>query len=356
MSEVKNVKISELAEANTIYDGCCMPIVQNGETKKVYYSTIKQEILKEVSEGVAGDTLPIGSYIPWTKTTAPANWLLCDGSAISRTDYLELFNVIGTTFGAGDGSTTFNLPNLKGKVMVGLNEDDTDFNKIGKTGGEKTHTLTVDEMPNHNHLVHLASTTFVTGGTAYAAQYSDAGNINTYSVGGDEPHNNLQPYIVSTYIIKAKQSAGLVATVEDVLTSTSTTNALSANQGKVLNEKIKGTTLFESTAGDNSGSLSLNDTIANYDEVKVDFIVILSDYTLNDSKRVSIKDNRCISLTANLAHSDGLQLLEMARYLFSGATLSRQHETTSRIGTNGAVSFEETSERIRITKITGYSY
>ena len=98
-----------------------------------------------------GDTLPVGSIMPYPKATAPENWLICDGSAISRTDYSELFNAIGTTFGEGDGSTTFNLPNIKGRTIVGLDTDDTDFNTIGKTLGEKTHTLTVAEMPEHNH-------------------------------------------------------------------------------------------------------------------------------------------------------------------------------------------------------------
>lgn len=64
------------------------------------------------SGGASGDTLPIGAIIPYTSDTIPTNWLLCDGSAISRTEYSDLFNVIGTTYGQGDGLTTFNLPNI----------------------------------------------------------------------------------------------------------------------------------------------------------------------------------------------------------------------------------------------------
>ena len=198
-------------------------------------------------EKATGDTLPIGSIMPYPKATAPENWLICDGSAISRTDYSELFNAIGTTFGEGDGSTTFNLPNIKGRTIVGLDTDDTDFNAIGKTPGEKTHTLTVEEMPKHSHTLATpqyyygeSNTGSIYGSNTATSQFTR----NTNTSGNNQPHNNIQPSFVATYIIKAKQSAGLVATVVDNLTSTSSTNALSANQGKTLNEKIDKSTTY----------------------------------------------------------------------------------------------------------------
>ena len=191
-----------------------------------------------------GDTLPVASIMPYPKATAPENWLICDGSAISRTDYSELFNAIGTTLGEGDGSTTFNLPNIKGRTIVGLNADDADFNTIGKTIGEKTHTLTIKEMPEHNHKQSLAGgNSGNSGKAAYswsvpANQYLYTGDDLAGKTGGSQPHNNIQPSFVAAYIIKAKQSAGLVATVVNSLESTSATDALSAKQGKELNEKI----------------------------------------------------------------------------------------------------------------------
>lgn len=190
-----------------------------------------------------GDTLPISSIMPYPKATPPENWLICDGSAISRTDYSELFNVIGTEFGEGDGSTTFNLPNIKGRTIVGLDTNDTDFNTIGKVLGEKTHTLTVAEMPEHNHkmpidsFVNSDSQTNVKSG-GHVSYETQGQNYATTSAGGSQPHNNIQPSFVATYIIKAKQSAGVVATVVDSLESTSATDALSAKKGKELNEKI----------------------------------------------------------------------------------------------------------------------
>lgn len=169
-----------------------------------------------------GDTLPIGSMVPYGNVNPPTGWLVCDGSAISRTTYADLFKVIGTSYGAGDGSTTFNLPNLKGRVPVGLDSSDTDFNTIGKIGGEKTHTLTIQEIPAHNHLLGLSG-----GGTETNAglnyqqsstwRYYDGNDISGFA-GGDQPHNNLQPYEVDCWIIKASRSTGIVANVVKVQT------------------------------------------------------------------------------------------------------------------------------------------
>lgn len=229
-----------------------------------------------INAQVSGDTLPIGSIMPYGSDIIPENWLLCDGSAVSRTDYAILFSVIGTTYGVGDGSTTFNLPNLKGKVAVGKDTTQTEFDMLGETGGEKKHTLTIDEMPSHNH--GWKWSTHATQGTG---EWSSDGSGSVAddviaNTGGGQPHNILQPYITLNYVIKASQNAGLVATVVDNLNSTSTTDGLSANQGKVLKEKFipqymtatvstnysisAGTTavLFDTVANSNGNKLTLN--------------------------------------------------------------------------------------------------
>ena len=87
--------------------------------------------------------MPTGSVIPYAGKSAPDGWLLCDGAAVSRTTYAALFTVIGTTFGSGDGSTTFNLPDLRGRVAVGV---DSDAN-LGTRAGEKNRTLTEVNLP-----------------------------------------------------------------------------------------------------------------------------------------------------------------------------------------------------------------
>lgn len=205
---------------------------------------MQENIERAINAQVSGDTLPIGTVLPYTNETAPENWLVCDGSELDRTEYNHLFAIIGTTFGEGDGSTTFNLPNLKGRTIVGLDTDDTDFNTIGKVLGEKTHTLTVAEMPEHTHKFRASTKlgndegtiTFGerTSGSIISGNYGNA----IQKEGSSQSHNNIQPSFIGVYIIKAKQSAGVVATVVDSLESTSATDALSAKKGKELNEKI----------------------------------------------------------------------------------------------------------------------
>ena len=169
---------------------------------------------------------PVGSIQMYAGSTAPSGWLICDGSAVSRTDYADLFSVIGTTYGSGDGSTTFNIPNLKGKVPVGLDSSDTSFDTIGETGGEKAHTLTNNELPtikgsfstSDNVLVNSIPSPTISEATGVftrgsrhqiqidatgAHQATDQGVYNkiNMSFGNDQSHNNLQPYIVMNYII-----------------------------------------------------------------------------------------------------------------------------------------------------------
>ena len=81
----------------------------------------------------------VGTIKPWGKATAPAGYVLCDGSAISRTTFADLFAVIGTTYGTGDNSTTFNVPNLTGKFPQGKDGS----NNLGTTGGANTVTVSV---------------------------------------------------------------------------------------------------------------------------------------------------------------------------------------------------------------------
>lgn len=88
---------------------------------------------------------PTGSITMYGGSSAPAGWLRCDGTAISRTTYSALFSIIGTQYGVGNGSTTFNLPNLQGKFPLGGTSD------RGTTGGEADVTLTSAQIPSHQH-------------------------------------------------------------------------------------------------------------------------------------------------------------------------------------------------------------
>ncbi len=159
---------------------------------------------------------PTGMISPYAGATAPTSWLLCDGSAVSRTTYAALFAITSTTYGAGNGTTTFNLPDLKGRVAVGKSAD-TEFDVLGETGGAKTHTLTEAEMPAHSHPLNTAtgsgggSYTFLNIAVSTATNYStpytlpkDNGTtvLGITNTGSGTAHNNLQPYITLNYIIK----------------------------------------------------------------------------------------------------------------------------------------------------------
>lgn len=150
---------------------------------------------------------PVAEVVAYAGSTAPTGFLLCDGSAVSRTTYAALFAIIGTVYGAGNGSTTFNLPNTKGKVIVAKDSVQTEFDVVGETGGAKTHTLTSAEMPVHSH---GKASQFGNSGNSFAdyAAWSRVGGSaaggagSTDNAGSGGAHNNLQPYIVMNHIIK----------------------------------------------------------------------------------------------------------------------------------------------------------
>lgn len=100
-------------------------------------------------EAIVDAIVPVGAVLPFYGSRPPKNWLLCYGQEVSRTEYKALFDVIGTSSGSGNGSTTFNVPDLKGKVIYG--QGSTDALVTGSTVGETHHTLTVNEMPSHGH-------------------------------------------------------------------------------------------------------------------------------------------------------------------------------------------------------------
>lgn len=176
--------------------------------------------------GVPLDTIPIGTILPYSNSTIPRGYMLCDGRAISRTTYKDLFDIIGTTYGSGDGSTTFNIPNLKGRIPVGIDNNDSDFDTVGETGGSKY-------LQEHNHLITNKYGNVNTGGTwAGLSSYNNAQAPSVYNVftqnAGTGNSGNLQPYIVISYIIKVANGEATVPT------SVVVTNAdvLQINQNK----------------------------------------------------------------------------------------------------------------------------
>ena len=180
------------------------PTVDNAETATF------NDAFAAIGNALA-EVTPAGNVSATARTSAPAGWLLCDGSAVSRTTYEVLFTAISTTYGAGDGTTTFNLPDMRGRAPVGRDSGQTEFDVLGETGGAKTNT--------HNHFT-LASND---GNNYRAAETGRAPRTRvvsflratvvsslTNTTAGlredsthDETIATLPPYSVLNFIIKA---------------------------------------------------------------------------------------------------------------------------------------------------------
>lgn len=316
-------------------------------------------------------SLPAGTIVQWPGATAPANWLLCQGQAVSRTTYASLFAAIGVQYGAGDGTTTFNLPNLKGRVAVGLDSSQTEFDTLGETGGAKTHTLSISEMPSHTHIqdahTHIQnshnhtqdphshslggtlissfvgygqnspingnatnpssggvnSTTATNQATTATNQNTTATNQNT---GGGGAHNNLQPYIVLNYIIKT--SAGITSGDSELATRVGAVEA--ANNATPLgsNHIINGALDVWQRGTSNKQSTGAGAAYVSADRWKVGSYGAAPDIWLQRSTDIPSSTGLTYSATFawNTSTSTGdvflAQFIEDGKYKFAGKTVT----------------------------------
>lgn len=245
--------------------------VQSGQPVTVEYDGI--DMILTTPAAASSEGAPAGSVVAFAGSAAPVGWLLCDGSAVSRTTYAVLFAAIATAYGAGDGSTTFNLPDLRGRTAVG--KDDMggtpanrlqvattisttsgsasatvasaanlaigmfvlsanippgttitaisgtavtlstsatatasgtatrfsvlpDAQSLGASGGSQVHTLVIAQMPAHTHTYNDV----LSAGINTMAGGGNLGTGNTGSTGGGQPHLNLQPSLLTNFIIK----------------------------------------------------------------------------------------------------------------------------------------------------------
>lgn len=210
------------------------------------------------------DTVPVGTLQPFLGLVPPKGYLTCQGQLVSKITYKELYEICGDTFGAST-TTHFYLPDLRGKTLAGYDENDTAMNTIGKLLGAATHkhttgnhTLTTEEIPSHTHsaTVYSGNTgTFTIDGNGAHILYRDYGTTEwisengtgwLYNTGGGGAHNhgdtslntNYQPTITVNWIVKAVMLIPNYIIVEDRLDSDSAVDALSARQGKLLNERF----------------------------------------------------------------------------------------------------------------------
>lgn len=180
-------------------------------------------------------TVPIGSVVEWLKEAIPEGWMLLDGAEISRNEYSELFNLFGTKYGEGDGTLTFNLPDLRDYVPVGKSSTDTNLNEIGKRYGEKTHLLTIAQ-----------------------------------SAGSNQAHNNMQPSMAVNFIIKAKQDINVIKFPEP---------------NEYTSAILKCTKLKPQTIGTDYQLLSFDNASGDLDKLKLENNKVLVNY---DAKTLSI--------------------------------------------------------------------
>jgi len=171
-----------------------------------------QKLLNMLS-GVQLLVCPPGTVLAFAGPAAPAGWLICNGQTVSRTDYAQLYAAIGTTFGAGNNTTTFNLPDLRGRTVIGAGQGQGLSNRTrGQTGGEEAHALTLQEMPSHTHLAPTAQNDTAGlyeipqgahGGTTGFGSYDYNGAAPTDATGGNAGHNTMPPFLALNYIIRA---------------------------------------------------------------------------------------------------------------------------------------------------------
>lgn len=169
------------------------------------------DIVDELNIELSGEIRMYGG------STAPTSWLLCDGSAISRSTYSDLFSTIGEKYGVGDGSTTFNVPDFQAKFPVGYKSGDADFGDRGDTGGAKTKSISHTHTgPNHTHSVsgtsgNIKSPNLIggTGTSQYSGDHahdfactSGAGGTGNTGAGGSGAQDVLNPFLVVNFIIK----------------------------------------------------------------------------------------------------------------------------------------------------------
>lgn len=190
-----------------------------------------------LNSAIAEQADPVGSMKAWLTSTAPSGWVFCAGQALNRTTNAALFAVIGTTYGAGNGSTTFNVPDLRGRGAIGKdNMGGTAANRVttagsgldgttlGAAGGAQSHTLTVAQIPSHDHggttpsdgaHQHSINGGSNISGSAFPSVLATAsgngfgtiagGGAHAHDIsaqGGGSAHNNMPPSLVINYIIK----------------------------------------------------------------------------------------------------------------------------------------------------------
>ena len=169
--------------------------------------------------GGGGGNVPAGTVISYAGSTEPSGYLFCYGQEVSRATYSDLFTAIGTTYGVGDGSTTFNLPDLRGRTVFGRDNmgglaanritnsgtgnPGIDGTSLGATGGADRYALQAAQMPGHTHgLDYVDADLGVGTNFQVAVENGLQGTYQSESSGSDEEHPQMPPTIILNYLVK----------------------------------------------------------------------------------------------------------------------------------------------------------
>jgi microcystin-dependent protein len=152
-------------------------------------------------------SVPIGGIVAYVANAVPEDWLLCDGRTLDRAVYPLLYAALHPpTAATTSAKPTFNLPDLRGRFIVGQQPTDPDFQRIRQVGGEKTVTLTLEHIPPHNHTYWRSQYSGYVYDRFAKGSDKDAKELELPSstVGEGKPHNNLPPYLTLSWIIRAQ--------------------------------------------------------------------------------------------------------------------------------------------------------
>ena len=178
-------------------------------------STTAEAAAIVAASAAAASPVPVGTIMPYAGSSAPTGWLFANGAAVSRATYADLFTAISTSYGVGDGVSTFNVPDLRGRGVFGHDSmgstsaarittagSGINGNTLGATGGTETHTLTTAQLPAHAH--GIGTQLMVAPGSNAGGLCGSFGttSVGTQNAGGGGAHQNMPPGMILNFIIK----------------------------------------------------------------------------------------------------------------------------------------------------------
>lgn len=184
--------------------GAWLAKIKSGSIGKDRLKSALELPLSMLEPNVQQSLFSSGDIKPTARSSAPTGWLLCNGASKLQSEFASLFAAIGTAFGSVDG-THFTLPDLQGRTPIGAGSGSgLTVRTIGSKVGEETHQMSEAEMPSHRHNVgYFAEANHVAGGPEAQYIFNDGSSLFvTKPTGGNQPHNNMQPFQVINFLIK----------------------------------------------------------------------------------------------------------------------------------------------------------